>query len=342
MPTLYILQQNSVLRKRGNRLLLCKHSSASSRSSVLQGDILLDVPCADVDHVMIFGNVQLTTQALQHMLKRGIECALFTKTGRLLGQLTPPLGRNIELRARQFELFSNSNFSLEFSRKIVAAKIDNALNLLRRFRKNNPEKITLADLKILSPYLLKVRDCRSLGQLRGLEGAAAAAYFRLFSNLLPDEWTFTTRSRRPPKDPVNAVLSFGYVVAASRIQALLDGIGFDPFFGVFHRNSYGRASLALDILEEFRQPLIDRLAIRLFNQRILNQNDFQPHAGEAVYLVDSGKAKFFREYERSMGQLTEAGDVNPGDILPAMQKQIRLLVKQVMDGIAYQPYIFRP
>lgn len=275
MATLYLIEQNTILRKQGNRLLVCQRPPASRRySAVLQKDIIRDLPAADVDHVMLFGNIQVTTSALHLLLQKGIELAIFSYGGQLLGQLTPPMGKNIPLRIRQFERFRDPDFILHFARSIVAAKISNALTFLRQFHWNYPQTFESKELELFPAMISRASDAETLDSLLGTEGAAAAQYFKLFESVIQPPWRFKGRTKRPPKDPVNAVLSFGYVVVGSQIQMLMDGIGLDPYLGFYHQIDYGRPSLALDLLEEFRHPLVDRLAASLFNKAFLRRPTF--------------------------------------------------------------------
>ncbi len=343
MPTLYLIQQNTILRKRGYRLLLCKRPPASRRySAVLQSDIILDLPSADVDHVMLFGNIQVTTSALQLMLGKGIELAIFSYGGQLLGQLTPPMGKNIPLRISQFQIYQNQKFILEFSKKIVSAKINNALTLLRGFHKNHAEAFSLRELRLLNDMITRIDPVKDLKTLRGIEGAAGAHYFKFFGKMIYPPWYFNGRNKRPPMDPVNAVLSFGYVVVGSQIQSLLDGIGLDPYLGFYHVVDYGRPGLALDLLEEFRHPLVDRLTVMLFNKNIMNEADFFKHPSGGMYLNTSGKKKFFLHYEKLLGEiLPEENLPAKTGYFPTFQEQIRRLIKSIQREDCYEPFILR-
>lgn len=340
MATLYLIEQNSILRKQGERLLVCRRPPASRRySAVLQKDIIRDLPAADVDHVMLFGNIQVTTSALHLLLQKGIELAIFTYGGQLLGQLTPPMGKNLPLRIEQFHRYQDARFVLQFSRQIVRAKISNSLIFLNRFHANRPGVFNLSELDLLKQMHTRAESVADLETLRGIEGAAAAHYFSLFGKLFHPPWQFSGRSRRPPRDPVNAVLSFGYVVTGSQIQWFIDGAGLDPYLGFYHAVDYGRPSLALDIVEEFRHSFVDRLAILLFNQNILRESDFsQPPAG-GVFLSTSGKQKFFTHYQKLLGEISP--EDSPGEnkgYLSLFQRQVNRLIHSIQENAPYQPY----
>jgi CRISPR-associated protein Cas1 len=157
---------------------------------------------------------------------------------------------------------------------VVRCKIANSAAVLRRFRRNHPESIESTAIDALDLSVGSAATAASAEALRGIEGAAAARYFELFGAIVPREFSFDGRNRRPPRDPVNALLSFGYVLVGNELQSLLDGIGFDPYLGFFHRVDYGRPSLALDLLEEFRAALVDRWTATLLNLRMLVREDF--------------------------------------------------------------------
>ncbi|MBN2093055.1 CRISPR-associated endonuclease Cas1 [candidate division KSB1 bacterium] len=309
MATLYLIEQNTILRKTSDRLRLCRmRTPQQRRSHVTQGEILLELPCEDVDHIMVFGNVQITTQALQKLLLRGIELAIFTFSGKLLGQLTPPETKNIYLRVAQFEKYHDQQFCLEMSKNFVSQKIKCMQEILKRYEYSSPNTFSSDELNKFDLFLSQAYQSEQIDSLRGFEGSATALYFQLFGRMLKSPWKFNARSRRPPKDPVNAVLSFGYVIVGAELQSLLDGVGFDPFLGFYHTIEYGRPSLALDLLEEYRHSLIDRLALRLFNLDILKENDFYKVPNEGIYLNTSGKTKFFTQYERMVGEFGAATD----------------------------------
>ena len=165
------------------------------------------------------------------------------------------------------------------------------LTILKGYQKHHPQSFSQDELKQLEILSQQSTTATTNETLLGIEGAAAAAYFKLFGRMLKPPWKFEGRNRRPPKDPVNAVLSYGYVIIGSQIQSLLDGAGFDPYLGFYHATVYGRPSLALDLLEEFRHVLVDRLALNLFNLGILNEEDFYVPPEGGVYLSTSGKKK---------------------------------------------------
>jgi len=193
MANLYITEQGAVLRKTGDRLIVQKEE-----------EILLDVPCNKVESVLIFGNVQFTTQAVHELFAHGIEMALLTRTGRLVGQITSPATKNIELRLEQFKRYWDETFRLDLSRIIVTGKITNSLNMMRVFSYNHPGISLTPEMDRMHSSMEAVKGANDINSLMGIEGAASRAYFSGFGKMILSEFTFEGRRKRPATDPVNA------------------------------------------------------------------------------------------------------------------------------------------
>ena len=276
----------------GNRLIVQKDDA-----------VLLDVQCHKIDAVLIFGNVQFTTQAVHELFEHDIEMAILSRTGRLKGQLTSPATKNIFLRLEQFRKYEDEAFKLAISRAIVAGKIGNGLNLIRRFTYNQPETDVGSEVESLANTLKTVEAADGIEQLLGIEGTAARIYFSAFGKMLRGDLTFPGRRKRPATDPVNGMLSLTYTMVFNEIASLLDGLGFDPYLGFFHSVDYGRASLAADLMEEFRAPVADRLVLNLVNNRVFSEDDFQINPrGGATYFRREAMKRYFAEYEKHINR----------------------------------------
>ncbi len=199
MANLYLTEQGSVLCKTGDRLIVQKDK-----------EVLLDIQCNKIDAVLVFGNVQITTQAVHELFKFGIELALLTRTGRLIGQLTSPATKNIELRVMQFKQYGDDAFKLELSKRIVSGKLTNCLTLLKDFSHNHPNIDFNVEITSIETSMKNVATTESLNSLRGVEGSAAQTYFKGFGKMILGGFTFEGRRKHPSTDPVNALLSFGY------------------------------------------------------------------------------------------------------------------------------------
>jgi CRISPR-associated protein Cas1 len=330
MANLYITEQNSILRKTGDRLLVKK-----------EDQVLLDVQCHKLGAVLIFGNVQFTTQAVHELMEHGIELAILTRTGKLVGQLTSPATKNIELRLRQFRRYDDPEFRLEYSKSLVAAKIANSLSLLKSYARNHPEAAPTEAMDELNRLQTAPKSAATLESLRGIEGTAARVYFRGLSETIRTDLPFDGRHKRPPTDPVNALLSLGYVMLFNEISSLLDGLGFDPYLGYFHAVDYGRASLAADLMEPFRAPVVDHFTLNLLNLGMFKIDDFKenPH-GEAVYLKRESLQRYFVEYEKFLGcEFVHAGSGRSTTYRACFRQQAENLAATLSEGIPFQPFL---
>lgn len=326
MATLYLTEQGSIIRKTSDRLVVSK-----------KGEVLAEIPCAKLETIFLYGAVQVTSQALAELLDHGIELALFTLNGRLRGQLTPPKAKNVPLRMKQYELAGDADLCLGRSRDLVAAKIRNGAGFLRRLRTNRPEAIPLQPIQELEAQAGKVGQVASLDELRGVEGSAAARYFAALSGAVPPEVGFTGRNRRPPRDPLNALLSFGYVLVGNELQSLLDGMGFDPYLGFYHQPDYGRPSLALDLLEELRAPLVDRFSVSLLARRQLTPGDFQQTPEKGCVLDRAPLRKYFAAYEEEMARVISVEGENL-TFRQVFRRQAERLARSLVDGESYRSF----
>lgn len=309
MANLYVTEQGAHIRKTGDRIIVEKDA-----------DTLLDIPCTKIDAVLIFGNVQFTTQMVHELFEHGIEMALLTRSGRLVGQLTSPVTKNIELRMAQFRSYDNAEFRLDLARRIVRGKVGNCLALMRSFSYNHPEKDLSSATEGMKASLAGIDKAESIESLMGIEGTAARAYFGSFGRMLLCNLAFPGRVKHPATDPVNALLSFGYTLVFNEIASLLDGLGFDPFLGFFHSADYGRKSLASDLVEEFRAS-VDRFTLYLLNNRMLGEEDFYTNPkGGGKYLVREAMRRYLAAYERHVNRELVC---SPGETATSLRKCFR-------------------
>ena len=333
MANLYLTEQNSILRKTGDRLIVEKDEQ-----------VLLDVPCHKIQAVLIFGNVQFTTQAVHELFEHGIEMAILTRTGRLVGQLTSPATKNIFLRIAQFKKFESQDFRLSFSRTVVAAKIANSLNLVRLFSYNHPETDFANEIESMQTQIRHAVEAAGLDQLLGIEGTAARVYFEALAKMIRGQFKFPGRRKRPATDPVNAMLSLGYTMIFNEIAALLDGLGFDPYLGFYHSPDYGRASLAADLVEEFRAPVVDRFTLNLINNRVFAEADFHSNPrGEGIYFNREAMKRYFAEYESYLNrEFIDAGTEGKTTLRKCFRCQAEKLAAALQTDDAYTPFSLGP
>ncbi|MFQ3590358.1 MAG: CRISPR-associated endonuclease Cas1 [Chloracidobacterium sp.] len=328
MATLYLTEQNTTLHKRDNRLALER-----------QGRIVSEIHDFQVERVVVFGHVQLSTAVISHLLAQGIDTAFVTLNGRLKGRLVPLESKNAPLRARHFERMTDPVFKLTLAKAFVQAKLANCVENLARQQRNHPE-LTLGDaIDFLSALGTRLERAADLNELRGLEGTAAAAYFKALGSLFRRGFTFEKRTRRPPTDPVNALLSFGYALLLNEAIGALASVGFDPYFGCLHEVVYGRCSLALDLIEEFRPITADRLALNLVNLGIVEADDFAPTDEGGVHLNDDARKRFLYEYERLLTrEFTNARTKTRTTLRRALHEQAEALQKTILEGTPYAAF----
>ena len=259
----------------------------------------------DTSQLNLFGNVQLSAQALRELAAREIPVLHLSYGGWLTAVTTPPPHKNIELRRQQFAAASDPAVCLQLARSFVSGKIRNSRTLLRRNARELPEGL----LYRLAFWRKRAERESPLESLLGVEGTAARDYFSNFSLMFkagggdrPPAFDFNTRNRRPPRDPVNALLSFLYSMLAKEMLVALIGVGFDPYQGFYHQPRYGRPALALDLMEEFRPLIADSVVIGLINNGEVRPSDFLTRAG-AVALTEGGRRRVLEAFERRLDTL---------------------------------------
>ncbi|MBN8248225.1 MAG: CRISPR-associated endonuclease Cas1, partial [Verrucomicrobia bacterium] len=312
----------------------------------LEDSLIEEVRLADVSHVALFGNIQLTTQAIQGLCDAEIPVTYFSGGGWFYG-LTHGHGlKNVFLRIEQFRLARDPAFALRVARALVNGKIRNHRTLLMRNHVDAPSG-TVNRLREAAQDALAAM---SLDQLLGIEGAAAAAYFEQFGGMLKQEdplddeipgaeaprdpkeprqlaFEFAGRHRRPPTDPVNALLSLAYSMLSKDCTIAAAAVGFDPYIGFFHQPRFGRPALALDLMEEFRPLVAESAVLTAINNRMVTPDDFV-QAGKAVNLSPAGRKKFFLAYEQRMtGLLTHPLFDYKVSYRRALELQARILAK---------------
>jgi CRISPR-associated protein Cas1 len=263
MPVLYVTEMDAVLRKDHEVLVVSRG-----------GETLARVPLPQVEQVVLLGPVSISTQVLTHFLVNGIECVFCSAEGKYYGRLVAGESSFGALRIAQLEHISNSGRGLTMACRFALGKLRNQLTMLRRQarrRSIGPLQESVASLEALVPRLERAN---TLDQLRGLEGEGARAYFQALRFLLRDPMGFAVRARRPPPDPVNAMLSLGYTLLAEATRSAVCAADLDPFLGYYHSVERSRPSLALDLMEEFRPIIVDSVVLRLVNTGTIKRSHF--------------------------------------------------------------------
>jgi CRISP-associated protein Cas1 len=285
MSTLYVTEPGARIEKNYQRIVVTNADD----------ERLMSVPLAQLSEVVLVGSVGVTTQALTAILNNGIGFSIITSAGKLLGRLRPEISKNIILRHRQYAFTQNPELCLGIAKAIVKGKLHNQRALARRLCRSHPE-IDDSSIDKFSNSLSRVSSASEMDLLRGLEGRAAKVYFNILRQSLTSGWLFEKRTRRPPGDPFNALLSLGYTLLVNNMMTALEVVGLDPYDGFFHADAYGRPSLALDLEEEFRTVIVDAAVLLIVNKRILKIEDFQPGEEGKMYLKPPAMKKFLLQY----------------------------------------------
>ena len=289
MTTLYVKETGSTVRRVGQRIEVVKG-----------GEMLTSARLRNLERVVLFGNVELSGPAMCALLDAGIDTVLMSYHGRFRGRLAAAEGKNVFLRHRQFLCYEDAGFRLDISQRILAAKIRNGRHLLQRhFWNHGMEELTAA-IEQMAESRERLFEQESVEALLGVEGNCARIYFAAFGQIVRSEFAFSVRSRRPPRDPMNALLSFGYSLLCSELTGAVAAEGLDPHVGVLHDLDYGRPSLALDIEEEFRQPIVDRLVLSVVNRGVIKPEHFEDRGEAGVFLNDAGRPLFLECYHKAL------------------------------------------
>lgn len=261
-----------------------------------KGDVLTRMPAHQVRAVYLYGAVQMTAAATQFCLEHALDVSFFAPSGRFLGLLSGLPASGVDARMGQYRHFADATARLAIAREFVRGKIHNQRVLL--MRNACPEKQEIKEMSQLRDRTAKVG---SMTELLGLEGRAAAIYFGLFKTMLRQDmgFDFTKRNRRPPRDPVNAILSLSYSMLCKEIAGILWGVGLDPFLGFMHEARYGRPALALDLMEEFRPLVADSVTLSLINRSELKPNDFV-YTTKGVFIKDNARRSFWEAWARRL------------------------------------------
>jgi len=327
MTTIYLSEQGALIRKVSRRIVVEKEKQ-----------VLLDIPIIKIDRLFVFGNVQVTTQAMALLLDHGIDVNYFTSRGRLRGKLNSSISKNIFLRLAQYERWSDEEYKCRLCRNIVEAKLKNMKYMIKRYLSNYPEKDFARSLETIEKGLKSLDKKDDTAGLIGIEGSSSGAYFTAFSQMFRKDLHFKKRAKHPSTDPVNALLSLGYVMITNEIASHLEGLAFDPFLGFLHGIKYGRKSLALDMVEEFRQPLIDTFTLKLANLEIFTEKDFKQMPDAGLYLNDEKFKEYLTLYENKLNERVISREHDAKSWRELFHYQGRQLEKSILDNKDYRPF----
>jgi CRISPR-associated protein Cas1 len=298
-----------------------------------------DVPLHDVEHIVADERISLTTPAQCECLRRGIPVVWVDRSQAILGLSQPP-ARAAGLRRTQHRRFDDPALALSLAALIVEAKIQNGRRVLQRIAANREGADIRDGLGSLEHLRRQCLDATSVDAVRGYEGAAAARYFEILATFFPADCPFPRRSRRPPLDPPNAILSFAYSLLAAESDALLHAAGLDSALGWLHTPDEGRPSLALDLIEPFRAPVADALALDLLGHQTLKPAEHFCHREGGVFLNTEGRRRFFTAYERRLArEFTSEQHGGRTSLRGELRRQVNDLRRTLLDNEPFEPFL---
>ena len=332
LNTLYITRQESYVHKERETIV------------IKNGDARLgQFPALAIGNILCFGQISVSPFLMGYCGEQGIGLSFFTEYGRYLARVQGRQTGNVLLRRAQYRWADDSEKSVSVARVMVAAKIANSRSvLLREIRNHGANPLLKSAATRLVSSLRRARSAQSVDEAMGIEGDAANAYFSVFNELLRGSgFAFGGRVRRPPTDPVNALLSFVYSLITQECASALQGVGLDPYVGFLHQDRPGRVSLALDILEEFRASWADRFVLTLINRRQIQPSDFITEASGAVRMTEDARKDVLVAYqERKQVEIMHPylEEQVPIGMLPHCQAM--LLARHIRgDTQHYPPYL---
>ncbi len=339
LNTLYVTTPGLYLRKDGQAIEVRK-----------QRELVTRLPILNLDGIVLFEQTALSSQLMNFCALNDILITHLDRNGRFLARVEGPVSGNVLLRREQFRAADDPLRAGPIARNMLLGKLANSKNVLLRFLRDHPDHPHAPEIggaaDFLRELIKKMKRLTDPGILRGIEGAAAERYFSVFDHLITNEnkaFRFTGRSRRPPLDAVNALLSLAYTLLAHDLAGALEAVGLDPAVGFLHTDRPGRASLALDLLEEFRAFWADRLVLTLLNLKQLTPGDFRTGATGAVQLSDRGRKIFLTSYQARKRETIRhplTGEKMEFGLLPFLQA--RLLAKHLRGELTeYPPLVWR-
>ena len=331
MAAIYLIEQGTNIYKDYQRFII--YVSEKQK---------LEVPIREVQQILVFGNIQLSTPVIQVCLQSQIAVLFLSQSGQYHGHLWSAESRDLDNELVQIEKRNDAYFQFNVSKAIVYGKLMNSKQLLLRF--NRKRKLTAVEKAIvgISQDIEALALINNLDTLRGYEGIGAARYFPAFGKLITNsDFEFSLRNRQPPTDPVNSLLSFGYTLLFNNVLSFIVAEGLSPYLGNFHYGERQKPYLAFDLMEEFRSPIVDGLVLKIVDKYLLKLQDFDrvPSTG-GVYLNQSARRVFLKQFETRMNEEVSHPDLqSPVTYRQAIQLQVRRYKHSLLSGGVYEAFL---
>lgn len=380
MAILYLTEQQSWVGREGECLIVHIPERDEQGKPLAKRERKMTVPLFKVEEVMVMGEITITTPALTSLLEARVPVTYLSRKGKYLGSLNPILTKNSILRLAQHNAYSDGARRHAIAQHFVIGKLRNMRTIVMRYARQYPEQAMSEQVESIKRCIRAAGETRwngvqaaletheidaepadisatpaqaggsednrmhGLGSLLGCEGAGSAAYFSLFGSLIKCNWShgFKKRIRRPPTDPVNALLSYGYVILTSQVASMVTGVGFDPYIGYLHASRYGKPALALDLMEEFRPVIVDSVVLSMLNNRQLAPNDFIQELN-SYQMTEGTKRLFLEKFEdRMQEEITHPVFNYKVTYRRCIEVQARLFAKYLTGDVAdYTPFVVR-
>lgn len=331
MGVLYVEEQGSTICRQKGCLVIKKDK-----------EVIKEIPISSVDRIILVGKVSLTASTIGLLLSSNVFTSFVTTYGEYRGSLFSRLSKNVFLRVKQYQRYNDIVFRQQFSKIILLAKVKNLYTLLLKHKRNHPDYDIDKELSILKKIIEVLTNMRkiSISQLLGVEGFSARIYYRAFGKIVSPGFKFTKRTKYPPKDKINSLLSLGYTLLFNVFVSILYSHGLDPFVGFFHSLEYGRESLAVDMMEEFRF-LIDSLVISLINRRVIKEDDFEFDDDKGYFVLKSKARKIFYEKFENRLKVQIKCEIN-GSYRSVFEHQTNKLISFIEDStLVYTPFVYK-
>lgn len=299
LNTLYINTPNRYLSLDGENVVVLEKDKEVGR-----------FPLHNLEGIVTFGYTGASPALMGACVNRNIDLSFMSGHGRFLARVTGEVKGNVTLRKQQYKISEESESSLKISKNFIIGKVYNSKWVIERVKRENALRIDTKKFemksKFLTSSLTNIRFCVDESQLRGFEGEAASVYFSVFDDMIlqqKESFVFNGRNKRPPLDNVNALLSFSYSLLAGMCISALEAVGLDPYVGFMHKDHPGRASLALDLMEEFRSILSDRFVLNLINKKMIHWQGFVKKENGAVIMLDDTRKVFLSAWQNKKQEI---------------------------------------
>lgn len=318
LNTLFVLTEDSYLSLDGENIVISNEENTIGR-----------FPLHLLEGIIYFGYRGASPSLMGACAERGVNLVFMKPSGRFLARVSGETRGNVLLRKKQFRVSEQRDESLEISRSFVMGKIYNSRWVLERALRDHAMQVDVDKLKAtsirLQRFLPEIASVESVDSLRGFEGEAASMYFGVLNELIlrdKDNFFFNGRNRRPPKDNVNSLLSFFYSILANDCTAALESVGLDPYIGFMHSDRPGRATLALDLMEELRSVIADRFVLTLINNRVVSTTDFIQQENSSITITDDGRKAALSAWQNKKKETIKhpfLGEKIPWGLVPYIQ-----------------------